>query len=111
MNHESPPLFMVKGLTQPEQQSLLFELGVDPVAPEDVGYAPGAMGDFGISALVFVASVAVLAGIMHWVEKQEGDVRVKISVLKLASIEVSKNSSLSELRRKARDAGVPLEGD
>jgi hypothetical protein len=89
-------LVLVAGLSSEQRQSLLFGLDEDPVNADTAGLPSTALGDFGASALLFVASAVVLGRILSWVERQEGSVTLKLELFKIVKFEVNKSPTLED---------------
>lgn len=91
MTQDNRTLVLVGGLSPEQRQSLLFGLDEDPMDREKAGFSSTAHGDFGVTALLFVASAITLQKILSWVEKQDESVTVKLELFKIVKLEVNKS--------------------
>jgi hypothetical protein len=102
-------LLVVRGLTPGEHQSLLFSIDEEAISLEAAGIPSTAFGDFGLTALAFIATTGVVDNILNWVERQTGSVEIEFEFLKLAKLKVKKGATKEEVAKKAREAGLQLE--
>lgn len=103
------PLLLIDGLTPEQSHSLLYTLDEDPVKLETVGLPSTAFGDFGASALIFLASAAVVAGVLGWIGKQPGEVSLKLKFLGLIELSVDKSSSHKHVIEIVEKSGLILD--
>lgn len=102
-------ILRVSGLSPSEIQSLLFAIDADPISTDAAGIGSTAMGDFGTTALLFLGTATVISGILSWVERQPTDVTVKLEILKLIKLDVSKKTTKADIEMAAAKAGVPID--
>lgn len=103
------PVLHVSGLSPSEVQSLLYALDDDPISTEAAGIGSTAMGDFGMTALLFVGTAAVIGGILNWVERQPTDVTLKLEIFKVVKLDVSKKTTKADIEMAAKKAGLPID--
>jgi hypothetical protein len=102
-------LLIVEGLTVPERQDLLSHLKEDTISPNQVGLPSTALGDFGATALLFLASAALISGILAWVGKRPENIAIKIEILKIVKFEITKTTSLEDIKTEAAEKGLKLD--
>ncbi len=101
-------ILVISGLTSKERQDLMYHLKEEPIDSDESGLSSTALGDFGATALFFAASVAVIAGILAWVSSQRDDIGIKISILKIVDLEITKKTSLEDIQKRVERKGLKL---
>jgi hypothetical protein len=102
-------VLIVAGLTAPERQDLLSHLKEDTISPDRTGLPSTALGDFGATALLFLASASLISGILAWVGKRPEDIAIKIDILKIVKFEITKTTSLEDIKKKTAEKGLTLD--
>lgn len=102
-------VLVVRGLTPREHQSLLYEIDEEALDPEGTNIPSTAMGDMGATALAFLATAALIAGVLKWVERQNTDIELSVEIFKFVSIKVKKGTTKEEITKTAAAAGLPME--
>jgi hypothetical protein len=102
-------VLVVRGLTPREHQSLLYEIDEEAIGPEGANIPSTAMGDMGATALAFLATAALIAGVLKWVERQNADIELSFEIYKFVSLKVKKGATKEEITRTAAAAGLPIE--
>jgi hypothetical protein len=103
-------LLVIKGLTAEQKNSLLYNLDEEPISTDTLPLRPSSMGDFGVGALVFAASLATIGAVLAWVEKHQNEVSVELEFFKIVKVKVTKGKTLlPDIEQVTKEAGMDLE--
>jgi hypothetical protein len=67
------------------------------------------LGDYGTTALAWVATAAIVGGILNWVERQKATVEISFEFFKLVKFKVKKGMTKESIAKTIEKAGLPLE--